>query len=145
MPSIVRNLLAGLAGIVTAFVTVAVVEAANHALLPRGAAPAATDAAAMAAYVASMPTTAFAGVALAWFLAVLAGTAVAVLIARGRPRTFALVVGGVIALSAALNFALIPHPGWFMAVGLAAVALATWLAMRLGARLAGRPAGRAAA
>lgn len=140
MASIVRTLLAGLAGVVSAFVTVAAVEAANNLLFPRGAAPAVSDKAAVAAYVASMPPSAFLGIALAWFLAVLAGTLVAVSIARRQPRAFALVVGGVIALSAVLNFVLIPHPAWFVALGLGAVAVATWVAMRLGARVAARGA-----
>lgn len=134
MAATVRGIAAGLAGVLAAFVTVAAVEAISHALLPRGAAPSAADREAIAAYVASMPVGAFLGIAFAWALAVLVGTWVAVAIARGRPRVYAGLVGGLIALSALLNFVLIPHPAWFVAVGLAAVLVATLLAARLASR-----------
>jgi ABC-type spermidine/putrescine transport system permease subunit I len=81
-----------------------------------------------------MPAGAFFGIALAWFLAVVVGTWVAVAIARARPRLYAGIVGGLIALSAALNFALIPHPAWFVVLGLGAVLTGTLVGARLAAR-----------
>jgi hypothetical protein len=140
MAPIARSILAGVAGLVTAFVTVAVVEALAHLAVPRGTMPAATDRAAVAAYIASMPVGAFVSIALAWFLGVVAGTWVAVRIARSRPRTYAALVGGVIALSAVLNFVLIPHPAWFIAMGLAAIVAATIVGMRLASRMPTRRA-----
>ena len=134
MASLVRGIGAGIAGVLAAFVTVAVVEAASHALLPRGAAPSAADRQAIAAYIAAMPVGAFLGIAFAWALAVLVGTWVAVAIARRRPRLYAGIVGGLIALSAVLNFVLVPHPAWFVAVGLAAVLVATFVAARVASR-----------
>lgn len=136
MTSMVRNIAGGVVGIVVAVGTVAACEALGRAVGAIPLAPTGQPREALAAYFQNLPASALLLVALGWFVAVLLGSYAAVLIARGRPRLFSLLVGGLILLSAIANFALLPHPAWFMAAGLAAIVVATLLAVKITGRAA---------
>lgn len=141
MPRSVREIVQGLArgiaatvaGVLLAGLTIAGVEWFGHRLYPPPAGLKADDLEAMAAHVAAMPIGALLFVLLAWLLGVFLGGLLAALVAGRRPRLYAGVIAAVILLGAIANFAMVPHPAWFMAlavislplVGFAAAGLAT--------------------
>jgi len=141
MPRSVREIVQGLArgiaatvaGVLVAGLTIAGVEWLGHRLYPPPAGLKADDLEALAAHVAAMPIGALLFVLLAWLLGVFLGGIVAALLAGRRPRLYAGVIAAVILLGAIANFAMIPHPAWFMTlavislplVGFAAAGLAT--------------------
>jgi pimeloyl-ACP methyl ester carboxylesterase len=128
-----RGIAATVAGVLVAGLTIAGVEWLGHRLYPPPAGLKADDLEALAAHVAAMPIGALLFVLLAWLLGVFLGGLLAALLAGRRPRLYAGVIAAVILLGAIANFAMIPHPAWFMAlavislplVGFAAAGLAT--------------------
>jgi len=129
-----RYTLAVIAGAIAAVLCVAAVESLGHALYAPPADLDIADPQAMAAYLQSMPAGAFLFVLLAWVIGTVVGGLVACMLARTRPQLFALVIGGLMLLGAFANFAMIPHPTWFMVAAVIAIPAAAVLAGRLGAR-----------
>jgi hypothetical protein len=123
-----RPILAVVAGVVTAFIVISLVEAAAHAVFAPAHIPDLSTPEAMAAYVASMPIGAFLSVFAGWALGAFAGGVVAALVARTKPFLFAGIIGAVVLAGAVVNMVMIPHPPWFVAGSLVALAAVTWLA-----------------
>ena len=69
------------------------------------------------AAIAALPTGAFAMLLVAWSLGALAGASVAAVMARGRPRRAALIVGAVLLAATIANLVMIPHPAWVSVLG----------------------------
>jgi hypothetical protein len=55
-----------------------------------------------------------------------------IVIARRHAMRFALLAGGVILLASSLNFAMVPHPTWFVVAALVDIPLVAWLTGRAG-------------
>ena len=129
---IVQGLARGIAGTVTgvlvAALTISGVEWLGHRLYPPPAGLKADDFEALAAHVATMPIGALLFVLLAWLLGVFVGGLLAALLAGRRPRLYAGVIAAVILLGAIANFAMIPHPAWFMALTVLVLPLAGFAA-----------------
>lgn len=115
-----RTLLAALAGLATAFITIWLVEFAGHALYPPppGIDPANT--ADMARVIGTLPMGALLMIVMAWVVGAFDGGFVAALLAgSARPRLAALAPGvmvtaGVIGMSVAMP----AHPAWMAVAGL---------------------------
>ena len=115
-----RTLLAALAGLATAFITIWLVEFAGHALHPPppGIDPANT--ADMARVIGTLPMGALLMIVMAWVVGAFDGGFVAALLAgSARPRLAALAPGvmvtaGVIGMSVAMP----AHPAWMAVAGL---------------------------
>lgn len=133
-----RLLMGIVAGVVAAFLCVFAVEFVAHGLYPPPAGLDASNPADQARLMAAMPAAAKAMVLLAWFAGALAGAWTANRIA-GRSLAGWIVALLVIAAGIA-TMAMIPHPAWMWAGGIALPLLAAWIADRLGAR---RPAAAA--
>lgn len=139
-PTVVMNtrlrlVLAAVAGVLAAFIMVAVVEALGHALYPPPPGLDLTDSARFAEYVRSIPVEAMVFVIIAWFLATLGGGLVAIVVARRRAVLLAGIVAGLLLAGAVVNLLAIPHPIWFAFAGIAGIILAFILAMSIGRRL----------
>ncbi len=128
-----KNIAAGIAGVVTAFALVWLVERIGHAVYPPPADLDFADPGVMRAYIATIPIGALLFVAGAWFVATLGGTLAACKIGNAKPLTFAVVVGGLMLVATAANLVMIPHPIWFSILGVAGIVVAAWLGMTLGA------------
>ncbi|MFN7781287.1 MAG: hypothetical protein ACK5PG_00925 [Lysobacterales bacterium] len=126
-----RGIGATVAGVLVAGLTIAGVEWLGHRLYPLPAGLQANDLQALAAHVAAMPIGALLFVLLAWLLGVLLGGLIAALVAGRRPRLYAGVIAAVILLGAIANFAMIPHPAWFMALTVLVLPLAGFAAAGL--------------
>lgn len=122
-----RNIAAGIAGVVVAFLLVLVVEKIGHAVYPPPADLNFADPDAMRAYIETLPIGALLFVAAAWFVGTTCGTCAACAIGTAKPVYFAAVVGGLMLVATAINLYMIPHPLWFSAVGIAGIVVGAWL------------------
>ena len=127
-----KNIGAGIAGIVIAGLVIMLVEMIGHTVYPPPPDLDFTDTAAMSAYVAALPAAAFLFVIVAWGLGACFGTLVACKIGNARPVVFACVVGGAILAGVVYNLATIPHPIWVAIAGIGLTVSGAWLGISLG-------------
>lgn len=133
MHPLLRTFLAIVAGCLTAFALVAVIEMAGHALFPVPGRVDMSTRDAMNAPV-QIPLAALLSVLVAWGVATFVGGVIAALIAPSRPRVYAGLVGAVILIGAAANMLVIPHPVWFTVAAVVGVVVAAWAAGALAAQ-----------
>ena len=130
-----RLSLALFAGIIAAFITIALVETAGHALFPAPAGLDYADPAALKGYVDALPLAAKLFVLAAWLFGTVDGVFVACMIDRSRHRLCAGVIGTAVFLATAANLFIIPHPAWLAAAGLIGIPIAAFLTAGLCRRL----------
>jgi hypothetical protein len=126
-----RNAAAALAGIVTAFVMIMLIEKLGHFIYPPPADLDFSDPDVMRPYIATLPFLALLFPMIAWVVATFAGTVLACKIGTANPLAFAAVVGGLVLAGTIANLIMIKHPLWFSLVSLVAVAASAWIAARV--------------
>ena len=131
MPPIVRIVVGVVVGTVVAFVLVGVIEAVGELAYPPPAGVDLGRPGERASTMDRLPAGALAFVLAAWIVATFAGGLVAAWIARPRAALAAAIVGALVLAATIANVALIPHPAWMVAAGVAGIAAAAWLAGRL--------------
>src|SRR5262249_22209885 len=119
------------AGIIVAFVTVAIAESIGHQIYPLPESLDPRDAAQIAAIMDDIPLGAKLVVILAWFLGALVGGYVANRIASRALAGW--IVAAAVVLAGIANMLAIPHPIWMWAAGVLLPLAAGWLSQR-GAR-----------
>ena len=127
----VRNVAAALAGIVTAFVMIMLIEKLGHIIYPPPADLDVSNPDVMRPYIATLPFLALLFPMIAWVVATFAGTVLACKIGTGNPLLFAATVGGLVLAGTIANLIMIKHPLWFSLVSLVAVAASAWIAARV--------------
>lgn len=127
----VRNVAAAITGVVTAFVLIMLIEKLGHSIYPPPPDIDFSDPEAMRPYIATLPFLALLFPMIAWVVATFAGTVLACKIGTANPLAFAAVVGGLVLAGTIANLIVIPHPVWFSAVSLAAIAASAWIAVRV--------------
>lgn len=127
----VRNVAAALAGIVTAFVMIMLIEKLGHIIYPPPADLDVSNPDVMRPYIATLPFLALLFPMIAWVIATFAGTALACKIGTANSLAFAAVVGGLVLAGTISNLIMIKHPLWFSLVSLVAVAASAWIAARV--------------
>ena len=130
-----RLILALLAGILAAFITVMLVETVGHAIYPTPQGLDMNDPAALRTYVEALPLGAKLFVLAAWLAGSADGVFVACLVARRRYRLCATLVAALLLLATATNLWLIPHPLWLAAAGLLGIPLVAYATARFCARI----------
>lgn len=110
-----RSILAVLAGLVVAWITVSLSEFASMHAFPPPSGVDVRDPQQLAALVAQMPVGALGLVLAGWVVGALDGGLVAALIAKRRVP--AIVVGVLVMLGAFLMVAMVPHPMWMSIAG----------------------------
>lgn len=135
-----RTILAVLAGLVVAWITITLCEFGGVMLYPPPAGTNLADPDALAAHIAGAPPTAMALVLLGWIAGAFDGGLIAALISRRHKRGAALSIGVLVVLGVIANSLMIPHPLWMTVAGLLLPIPAAWLASRL---MGGRKAERA--
>ena len=126
-----KNVAAAIAGIVTAFVMIILIEKLGHVIYPPPLDLDFSDPEAMHPYIATLPFLALLFPMIAWVVATFAGTVLACKIGTANPLAFAAVVGGLVLAATIANLIMIPHPVWFSAVSLVAIAASAWIAVRV--------------
>lgn len=126
-----RNILAGVTGVVVAILIVFLSDELSHMMypMPAGLDPANTED--LRDYIATLPLGASLMVMGGWVVATFVGAVVADRIGNARSWKYPTLVGGVMFAATTTNLILIPHPHWFTAVSLAAILLSAWLAWRV--------------
>lgn len=128
------TILALVAGAVVAVLVIAGCEQIGTLLHPPPPGLDMHDRAAMTAFIATLPWTAFAVVLVAWGLGVLSGGWVAGRLAPTGPALHALGITLLVAAGAVANMLMIPHPVWFWISALLVIAAAghaaRWLLRR---------------
>ena len=130
-----RNIIAVIAGIVVAGMTVATVEGLGHWLVPLPADLDTSDVEQLRAYAQDAPMSAMLMVIIAWTLGTFTGGVAAAWLGDRRPWLFAGSVALVVAMGAAANLIMLPHPTWFGIAGLAGIVIATVVASLVSRRL----------
>ena len=126
-----RNAAAAVAGIVTAFLLIMLVEKVGLIIYPPPADLDFSDPEAVRPYIATLPFLALLVPMIAWVVGAFAGTVVACKIGTANPLLFAAIVGGLVLAGTITNLILIPHPVWFSVVSLIAIAAGAWIAVRV--------------
>lgn len=128
-----RLVLSIVGGVVVAFVIVLLGDMASQSLAAL-AGPAPTDMndrAAMAAYVAGLPTGVFLVMLATWTIAAFAAAAFAARFAR-RGAWPGWVAAGLFLCATAANLIMIPHPTWMAVAGVVLVVAAGWFGAKAG-------------
>ncbi|GAA5011417.1 hypothetical protein FNZ56_00570 [Pseudoluteimonas lycopersici] len=124
-----RSILAVLAGLVVAWITVSLFEFASMHAFPPPPGVDVRDPQQLAALIAQMPVGALALVLAGWVVGALDGGLVAASISKRRVP--AIVVGMLVMLGAFLMVAMVPHPMWMSIAGvllpLPAALFGAWL------------------
>jgi hypothetical protein len=131
-----RNFAAIVIGVITAFVTVMLIDKIGHLVYPPPAGLDFTNPDAIRPYLATLPIGAFLFILASWVIAAFVGTLAACYIGTANPNLFGATVGGIILAKTIENFIAIPHPHWLSLATLAGIILSTLLAMRLATAIA---------
>jgi hypothetical protein len=126
-----RNVAAALAGIVTAFVMIMLIEELGDIIYPPPPDLDFSDPEVMRPYIATLPFLALLFPMIAWVVATFTGTILACKIGTANPLAFAAIVGGLVLAWAIANLIMIEHPLWYSLVSLVAVAASAWIAARV--------------
>jgi predicted MFS family arabinose efflux permease len=126
-----RAIIAVIAGVIAAFIAILLVEELGALIVPAGQSPPLTDAAAMAAYLATLPMSAYAFVLAAYAVgSAVGGTVAARMVGRRDSRTV-WVVGALVLAATVANLVMIPHPFWFSIASVAAILIGIAIAARV--------------
>ena len=126
-----RDIFAGIAGVVIAVLIVFLADELSHMVYPIPAALDPADTEDLRAYIATLPVAAFLMVMGGWVVATFVGSVVADRIGTAKAWIYPTVVGGFMFTATTANLIAIPHPHWFTAVSLTAILVSTWLAWRV--------------
>ena len=127
----IRNIGALIAGIVTAFASIYLIELLGHTIYPPPPDLDFSDPDAIRPYIATLPIIALLFPMLGWFVGTFAGSLVANFCGDTKPYVFAATVGGLVFAATAANLILIPHPLWFSITSLLGIIASAWLATRV--------------
>jgi hypothetical protein len=126
-----RDILAGIAGVVIAVLIVFLADELSHMMYPMPAGLDPSDTEDLRDYIATLPLAAFLMVMGGWVVATFVGAVVADRIGTAKTWIYPTAVGGFVFAATTANLILIPHPHWFTAVSLTAILLSAWLAWRV--------------
>lgn len=123
-----RNILAGITGIVIAVAIVFLADELSHMMYPMPDDLDGSNLQDLKNYIESLPTGAFLTVMGGWVVATFVGAIVADRIGTAKTWVFPTVVGAFVFCATTANLIAIPHPHWFTAVSLSAILVSAWLA-----------------
>ncbi len=136
-----RDILAGIVGVVIAILIVFLAEELSHMMYPMPASLDPGNTADLRDYIATLPLGAFLMLMGGWVVATFVGAVVADRIGTAKAWIYPTLVGGFMFAATTANLILIPHPHWFTAVSLAAILVSAWLAWWVAVAIkASRPA-----
>ena len=134
MRSILRSVGVVLLGTVVAMAIIIAVEGLGQKLYPAPASRKLADPGTLKLFIAGLPTGAFSLVLGGWAVASVVGAWIASRIAAGRRLVHGMVVGFLLLLAGVANMLMLPHPLWFVAVGILVFPLGATLGTALAAR-----------
>jgi len=130
MATVVRGILAVVAGVAVGVGLIMAVEGIGHRVYPPPEMEP-DDMAAIAEYVANVPLLALLFVPFAWLVGTTVATYVARMVAPGHSTTPGHVAEGLLLLAGVSMLLTFPHPTWMWIVGIAAFPIGGWIGMTL--------------
>ena len=130
--SIVRSVLAVIAGLAAAMFFIVGTEAVWAVVYPPAPGVDLHDMEACKAHIAKLPADAYVIAAAGWGLAVLAGSWVATRLGAGRHPAHGIVVGLILLVAAVANMLMLPYPSLFWVLNLVSFPVGTYLGTRWG-------------
>ena len=124
-----RNFLATVAGLVTAFLLIAAFQMVGHSIWPPPIGMDPTKPESIEAFMPLIPVGAMLFVALAHLMGGLIGSLVGYFVAK-RNRIPGLIILGLVFAGSAANLMMISHPIWFMALDLGLIIIAFLLFLK---------------
>jgi hypothetical protein len=118
MADTVRTLLSYVAGLVTAFTIILVLEAVLHVVFTMPSSMDLKDPAALDGAMRAMPTMAFVALLIAYMIGSLGGGLTAALVSDGSSSTPSIVTGCALTIAGAVNVFAMYHPTWFRVASL---------------------------
>ena len=127
----IRDILAGIAGVVIAVSIVFLSDELSHMMypMPAGLDPSNTED--LRDYIATLPFGAFLMVMGGWVVATFVGAVAADRLGTAKEWIYPTIIGGFMFAATTANLIWIPHPHWFTAVSLTAILVSIWLAWRV--------------
>jgi hypothetical protein len=129
-----RDILAGIAGVAIAVLIVFLADELNHMVYPPPAGLEVSDSESIRAHIAQLPLGAFLMLMGGWIVATFVGAVVASRIGTAKAWIYPVVVGGFMFSATVATLIAIPHPHWFSAVSLVAILASAWLAYLVASR-----------
>jgi hypothetical protein len=126
-----RNILSVVVGLVVAIAIFIIAETLNHSLHPIPKDLDFKDSIAVKAYYESQPLSLWLLVLAGWVLGSFLCGFVIKWISKSDNKTLPIIAGSILTLSAVANFFAIPHPIWFIVVGLLSFIPSTLLGFKI--------------
>ncbi len=126
-----RDFVAVVAGIITAFLTIMLIDKIGHMIYPPPTGLDFADPEAIRPYLATLPIGAYLFIWASSVVGAFTGTLIACFAGAARTAILAAAVGGIVFAATVANFIWIPHPLWLSLATLAGIILSTRLAMGL--------------
>lgn len=126
-----RNILSVIAGLIVAMVTFVIAETINAMLHPSVKTVDFNDKAAVKTFYENQPISLWLMVLVGWFLGALLCGFLIKYLTKSNSKNLTIIAGSLLTLSAVANFFSIPHPTWFIVVGLIIFIPATLLGHNL--------------
>ena len=131
----VRNIAAGIVGLIVAAAIVQLVQVLGHSVYPTPDNIDLSDPEQVEVLMTTLPVGAVLFVGASWALGAFAGTLVGAIIATAKPLIYAIVVGGFVLGAAVIVLIVMPHPWWFSISAPLAIVVGAYLGMSLGVGL----------
>jgi hypothetical protein len=113
-----RNILAVVVGLVTAIITFLIIESINGNLHPAPATLDYKDTMAVKAFYENQPLSLWLLILAGWIIGSLLCGFLIKRISKSDNKKLPIIAGSILTLSAVANFFSLPHPAWFIVVGL---------------------------
>ena len=129
-----RDILAGIAGVLIAVAIVFLADELSHMLYPFPAGIDPADSGALRDYIAALPPAAYFLVMGGWVLGTFVGSVAADRMGTAKPWIYPSVTGILMFAATAATLIAIPHPLWFSIVSLLAILASAWGAWLVASR-----------
>jgi hypothetical protein len=126
-----RNIIAVVVGLAVAIITFLIAETINHLLHPVPTNLDFKDSIAIKAFYENQPLSMWILVLAGWIIGSLLCGLLIKVISRNENKKLTLIAGIILTLSAVANFISLPHPTWFIIVGLIVFIPSTFLGYKL--------------
>jgi len=134
--SLVRNVLAMLAGVIVAMVLMVLLQSVAHRVYPPPPGLDFTDPAVRESIMIKAPVGALLIVLASYFVGTLVGAWVAARLSADAPLRQGYLIGALLVVASVMNLRAIPHPLWFIVANIAVVIVAAYVGARLGVKKA---------
>ncbi|TDI72424.1 MAG: hypothetical protein E2O85_00525 [Bacteroidetes bacterium] len=127
-----RRVLGVIAGLVTGFILVSLLEMLGHLIFPPPDGIEMMNREEIARVMDEIPLGGLISVAIAWFFGTLGAAFVATRVGQDSTMTSAYIIGGIEIGFGIFNFVVIPHPLWLIWTGLAAFVAGAYYGGKMG-------------